>query len=75
MPAHYDEVGLFPIAQYIEVWRQQSVAAYIVNRPIFKQCMDAEGRRGSSRNLFWWEQPIDENLARGEEQCVLIIAA
>ncbi|EJK75691.1 hypothetical protein THAOC_02578, partial [Thalassiosira oceanica] len=30
----YEEVGLFPIRHYIEV-RRQTVAAYIVNRPIF----------------------------------------
>ena len=71
--AVFDEVGLFPIAHYIRV-RRQAVAAYIVNRPIFKQCKDAERRPGSRPHLFWWEQPIDENLARGEEQSNPVVA-
>ncbi|EJK74492.1 hypothetical protein THAOC_03826 [Thalassiosira oceanica] len=60
----YEEVGLFPIRHYIEV-RRQTVAAYIVNRPIFDRCVDAKRPRGSSYHLFWWEQPVDWNLARG----------
>ena len=72
--AVFDEVGLFPIAHYNRV-RRQAVAAYIVNRPIFKQCKDAERRPGSRpQHLFWWEQPIDENLARGEEQSNPVVA-
>ncbi|EJK76362.1 hypothetical protein THAOC_01878, partial [Thalassiosira oceanica] len=59
----YEEVGLFPIRHYIEV-RRQTVAAYIVNRPIFDRCVDAKRPRGR----FWWEQPVDLNLARGGEQ-------
>ncbi|EJK60561.1 hypothetical protein THAOC_19061 [Thalassiosira oceanica] len=42
----YEEVGLFPIRHYIEV-RRQTVAAYIVNQPIFDRCVDAERPRGS----------------------------
>ena len=70
----YEEVGLFPIRHYIEV-RRQTVAAYIVNRPIFDRCVDAERPRGSSYHLFWWEQPVDLNLARGGEQSSPGVAA
>ncbi|EJK67336.1 hypothetical protein THAOC_11647, partial [Thalassiosira oceanica] len=38
----YEEVGLFPIHHYIEV-RRQTVAAYIVNRPIFDRCVRGRG--------------------------------
>ena len=69
--ALYDEVGLFPIAHYIKV-RRQSVAAYIVNRPIFKQCMEGRRGRGSSSHLYWWEQPIYLNLARGGRNPLLL---
>ena len=71
--ALYDEVGLFPIAHYIEV-RRQSVAAYIVNRPIFKQCVEGRRGRGSSSHLYWWEQPIDLDLARGGEESSPVVA-
>ncbi|EJK77955.1 hypothetical protein THAOC_00176 [Thalassiosira oceanica] len=40
----YEEVGLFPIRLCIEV-RRQTVAAYIVNRPIFDRCLDEERPR------------------------------
>ena len=71
--ALYDEVGLFPIAHYIEV-RRQSVAAYIVNRPIFKQCVEGRRGRGSSSHLYWWEQHIDLDLARGGEESSPVVA-
>ena len=58
-----EEVGLFPIRQYIEV-RRQTIAAYIVNRPIFQLCVDEERRRGTSPRL-WWEQPMDLFFGEG----------
>ncbi len=69
--ALYKEVGVFPITHYIEV-RRQSVAAYIVNRPIFKQCVEGRRGRGSSSHLYWWEQPIDLDLARGGRNPLLL---
>jgi len=59
-----EEVGLHTIAEYIEV-RRQTIAKYIVDRPIFTLCMEEERRRGTSaRRQWWWEQPVDWDLAR-----------
>ena len=57
-----EEVGLYTIREYI-VKRRQTIAAYIVDRPIL--CVDESRRRGtSSRHLWWWEQTMDLDLAR-----------
>ena len=59
-----EEVGLHTIAEYIEVQRQ-TIAKYIVDRPIFTLCMEEERRRGTAANRqWWWEQPTDWDLAR-----------
>ena len=57
-----EEVGLKTIREYIEV-RQNTIAAGIVNRPILKLCVDQEPVRGTVRRLWWWEQPMDIDLA------------
>ena len=59
----FEEVGLFSVAHYILV-RRQTIAAYIVHRPIFSMCTGAGRRRGSSPRQFWWEQTMDLELAR-----------
>ena len=46
--------------------RRQTIAAYIVDRPIFNLCVGEERRRGTSPRLWWWEQPMDLDLARGD---------
>ena len=58
-----EEVGMRTISHYIEV-RRQTIAAFIVNRPIFSFCTAGERRRGSSPRQFWWEQPMDLDVAR-----------
>ena len=68
-----EEVGLKPIREYIEV-RRQTVANYIVNRPIFDLCMDAVRRRGTSHRLYWWEQPVDWDLARAAIDDAAVVA-
>ena len=59
----FEEVGLFTIEHYIQV-RRQTIANYIVHRPIFSMCTGAERLRGSSNRQVWWEQPMDLELAR-----------
>ena len=59
----FEEVGLFCIDHYIQV-RRQTIANYIVHRPIFSMCTGAGRRRGSSPRQFWWDQPMDLELAR-----------
>ena len=63
-----EEVGLHTIEHYMQVFRQ-TIAVYIVNWPIFDFCKDEERKRGNSpRRTFWWEQPMDLDLARGISQ-------
>ena len=59
-----EEVGLHTIEHYVQV-RRQHIAAYIVDRPIFEFCTGEGRRRGTSPRTFWWEQPMDLELARG----------
>ena len=58
-----EEVGLHTIAHYIEV-RRQTIASFIVNRPIFELCQGAERKRGTSNRQYWGEQPMDLEAAR-----------
>ncbi len=50
-------VGLMTIGQYIGV-RRETIARFIVDRPLFALCRDGERKRGSTRRTFWWEQPL-----------------
>ena len=59
-----EEVGLFSISHYVQV-RRQTIAIYIVDRAILTFCREGERLRGSSPRQFWWEQPVDWDLARG----------
>ena len=55
--------GLDTISHYMDVcW--QTVANFIVNRPIFELCAGAVRKRGSPVQPFWWDQPMDLELAR-----------
>ncbi len=44
--------------------RRQTVANFIVNQPIWELCAGAVRRRGSPIQPFWWDQPMDLNLAK-----------
>ena len=51
------------IKHYTEV-RRQTIANFIIDRPIFGFCSVAERRRGSVPRQFWWDQEIDLDTAR-----------
>jgi len=51
--ATLEEVGLYRIAHYVEV-RRQTIARFIVNRPIFDYCVGGERKRGTSLHQWWW---------------------
>ena len=51
------EVGLKPIADYIRA-RRGTIAAWVVDRPVYEACTGGERRRGTSPRQFWWEQPM-----------------
>ena len=63
-------VGLKTVGEYIAV-RIETIARFIVDRPIFALCRDGERRRGSATRTFWWEQPLtldnSESLPDDEE--------
>ena len=50
-------VGLNTIDHYIGVPRE-TIARFIVDRPLFALCRDGERKRGSTHHMFWWEQPL-----------------
>jgi hypothetical protein len=58
-----DAAGLHTIAHYMDVCRQ-TVADFIVNQPIWELCAGAVRRRGLPIRLFWWDQPMDLDLAK-----------
>jgi hypothetical protein len=63
-------VGLQTIDHYIGVcW--ETIACFIVDRPLFALCWDGNRKRGSAHRTFWWEQPlsidVSESLPGDEE--------
>ncbi len=58
-----EAVGMKPIAHYVAV-RQQTIANFIVNQLILELCAGAVRKRGSPVRSFWWDQPMDLDLAR-----------
>jgi hypothetical protein len=53
-----EECGMYTIEEYI-VKRRNMIAAYVVERSIFRDCMESERKRGSVPCKWWWEQEID----------------
>ncbi len=63
-------VGLQTIDHYIGV-RWETIARFIVDRPLFALCRDGNRKRGSACCTFWWEQPLSINVAEslpGDEE-------
>jgi hypothetical protein len=44
--------------------RRQMVTNFIVNQPIWELCAGAVRRRGLPIQPFWWDQPMDLDLAK-----------
>ena len=51
------ECGLHSVKEYINT-RRATIAMYVVNRPIFRECQEGERRRGSMPRRWWWEQEL-----------------
>ncbi len=67
LPAPLKEVleaaCLQTITHYMDVhW--QTITNFIVNQPIWELCVGAVRRRGLPIRLFWWDQPMDLDLAK-----------
>jgi hypothetical protein len=52
-----EECGLHSVKEYINT-RRATIAMYVVNRPIFRECQEGERRRGSMPRRWWWEQEL-----------------
>ncbi len=53
-----EECGLKTISEYIKV-QGDTIAAYGVDRSIFRDSMDLERRQGSVPRKWWWEQEMN----------------
>ena len=54
--------GLFPLRTYVQR-RQETIARYIVTRPIYQLCLiaaEAAAADGTDRTTRWWNQNLDE---------------
>ena len=51
------EAGLHRMEHYIQVCCD-TIASYIMHRPIFNVCWGRGRRRGSRPRQFWWDQPM-----------------
>jgi hypothetical protein len=52
-----EECGIHSVKEYINT-RRATIAMYVVNRPIFRECQEGERRRGSMPRRWWWEQEL-----------------
>jgi hypothetical protein len=52
------ECGMKTIAEYVQILRQ-TIAVYVVTRPILQECRQGERQRGAVLHHWWWEQPMD----------------
>jgi hypothetical protein len=58
-----EAAGRQTITHYMDM-RRQTVANFIVNRPIWELCAGAVRRRGLPIRPFQWDQPMDLDLAK-----------
>jgi hypothetical protein len=56
-----EECGLHPVKDYIDTC-QSTIAMYMVNRPLFLECKEGEGWRGSMLRQWWWEQELSLDI-------------
>ena len=63
------ECGMRTMKEYIAV-RRATVAAWVVNRPIYEACKGATRQRGSAPRKWWWEQEmgLDSDDAIGSDE-------
>ena len=48
--------------------RRRNILRTITNRPILEECMGAERRQGIPPRLYWWEQEMELDLFKEEEE-------
>ncbi len=69
-----EEVGLHPIAYYVD-GRRQTIGKFIVYPPIFDSCVEGRQMSGTCPHQWWWEQPMDLDAARAEAPASAEVAA
>jgi hypothetical protein len=52
-----EECGMNTISEYI-VKQRNTITAYVVERTIFRDCVELERKRGSVPRKWWWEQEM-----------------
>jgi hypothetical protein len=52
------ECGMKTMEEYILACRQ-TIAVYVVTRPILDECRQGKRKRGAIPRRWWWEQPMD----------------
>ncbi len=50
--------GMSTLEEYITV-RQQTIAVYVMTRPILIECRQGERKRGAVPHRWWWEHQMD----------------
>ena len=69
-----NKAGLHTIQEYVEV-RRTKIMKFVLNRPIYKLCRDAERKCGTGNRQYWWEQSFDlEKLASNSAEAELVVA-
>ena len=69
-PEHWPFSWAYPVS---EEW--QTIANFIVNRPIFDSCVGTERRRGTSPRQWWWEQTMDLDAVRIPAAADIVVGA
>ena len=62
------EAGLQTMEHYLQK-RRDTIAAWVVDRPLLAACKGGERRRGTPRHTWWWEQEFsldEESPDRGD---------
>ena len=64
-----EECGMKTMREYIDV-RRATVAAWVVDRPVYEACVGGERQRGSAPRKWWWEQELslDSGDATGSNE-------
>ena len=57
-----EECGMSTLEEYITV-RRQTIAVYVVTRPILIECRQGERKRGAVPHRWWWEQQMDLDVS------------
>ena len=58
-----ETAGLYMVHKYIE-FRRHTILKFVARRTIMELCLEAERKRGTGPQQYWWDQPMDLEGAR-----------